>query len=66
MYSSGTDNVRPVSSTVTYSCVDGYILNGGSTRTCLSDGMWSGEEPTCDGNYYQQLVMYVMLYCTTI
>ena len=31
-----------------YSCDDGYIINGTSTRDCLATGSWSGEEPTCD------------------
>jgi len=25
-----------------------YILNGTSTRTCETDGEWSGDPPTCD------------------
>ncbi|XP_064386228.1 complement receptor type 1-like isoform X2 [Halichondria panicea] len=33
----------------TYTCDTGYTLNGGSTRTCESDGMWSGLAPVCQG-----------------
>ncbi len=33
-------------STATYTCVTGY--NGDTTRTCESDGTWSGSEPACD------------------
>ncbi|CAI8048580.1 Protein kinase C-binding protein NELL2 [Geodia barretti] len=36
-----------VGSQATYSCNDGYRLVGGSTRTCESDGTWSGESPLC-------------------
>ncbi|CAI8047415.1 Deleted in malignant brain tumors 1 protein [Geodia barretti] len=36
-----------VGSQATYSCDDGYRLVGGSTRTCESDGTWSGESPLC-------------------
>ncbi len=31
----------------TYTCTTGYTLNGGTTRTCGSDGVWSGSAPVC-------------------
>ncbi len=34
-------------STATYTCTEGYTLTGEATRTCQSNGMWSGSEPTC-------------------
>lgn len=34
--------------TATYTCDEGYVLNGDETRECLSTGSWSGEEPVCD------------------
>ncbi len=43
----GTASQRPVNTMATYTCNPGYTLNGGSTRTCGSDGVWSGSTPTC-------------------
>ena len=34
-------------SLATYICNTGYQLNGTSSRTCQSDGTWSGSAPTC-------------------
>lgn len=33
----------------TYACNSGYVLEGLQTRTCLSDGQWSGQAPICSG-----------------
>ncbi|XP_064386974.1 sushi, von Willebrand factor type A, EGF and pentraxin domain-containing protein 1-like [Halichondria panicea] len=46
-YNIGTVNLRPVDTVATYTCVTGYTLNGDITRTCDSDGMWSGSATTC-------------------
>ena len=35
-------------STATYTCDSGYHLIGDQNRTCLSSGVWSGQEPTCE------------------
>ena len=32
---------------VTYSCDAGYALDGTNSRSCLSTGVWSGDDPTC-------------------
>ena len=34
-------------STATYSCSDGYVLEGEQTRTCQADTEWSGTVPHC-------------------
>ncbi|KFM61407.1 CUB and sushi domain-containing protein 3, partial [Stegodyphus mimosarum] len=41
---------RRTGTTATYSCDEGYELFGESTRTCLSNGKWSGEIPSCAVN----------------
>ncbi len=43
---------RPVSTVATYTCDTGYTLNGGTTRICRSDGIWSGSAPTCEGWWF--------------
>lgn len=32
----------------TFSCLDGYIMNGTSSVTCQSDGEWDGKPPLCE------------------
>lgn len=34
---------------VTFSCDEGFILNGSSVRRCLSNGSWSGIQTSCEG-----------------
>jgi hypothetical protein len=34
-------------STATYTCDAGYSISPGATRTCGTDGHWSGSDPTC-------------------
>ena len=35
----------------TYFCDDGYELEGNTSRECLPDGQWSGNETFCKGSY---------------
>ena len=37
-----------VGSTATYFCNEGYVLQETGTRECLSNGVWSGQAPTCE------------------
>ena len=56
MYSAGSPDNRPLGSSAVYSCNPGYTLTGGTftvgtTRTCVSGGMWDGSSPTCQGEF---------------
>ncbi len=46
-YNIGTASSRPANTVATFTCDTGYTLNGGITRTCGSDGVWSGSTPVC-------------------
>ena len=41
-----------VDSVATYTCNSGFELIGSEVRTCLSDAVWSNEEPVCTGISY--------------
>ena len=34
-------------SEATYTCNDGFIINGNPIRECGPDELWSGSEPSC-------------------
>ena len=36
-----------VGSVAVYFCTDGYLLEGDTTRECLSSGLWNGSTPQC-------------------
>ena len=46
-----TSNGTTFESVATYRCSTGYTLNGNNSRTCGSDGIWSGPLPTCESKY---------------
>ncbi|XP_064386390.1 sushi, von Willebrand factor type A, EGF and pentraxin domain-containing protein 1-like [Halichondria panicea] len=47
----GSTDSRPVGTVATHTCDTGYaIIDGSTTRTCGSDGVWSGLAPTCQPN----------------
>ena len=46
-------------SVANYTCDTGYDLVGDTTRTCQSDGQWSGSEPTCQSKFVINLITVV-------
>ena len=42
---------RTVGSRATYTCNDGYRLQGDRQRECQRNGRWFGQEPVCVGMY---------------
>ena len=50
----GNVDISAIGSVATYSCNDGYVLSGSDTRTCESNGEWSGSPPTCEGTHSVQ------------
>ena len=49
-------------SSASYSCLAGYELVGVASRTCATDGMWSSEEPTCEGKHLKLLIEALLGY----
>ena len=43
----GDDGVSSYEDTCSFTCNTGYELTGSDTRTCQSDGNWSGSDVTC-------------------
>ena len=37
-----------VGSKARYSCIEGFVLEGPQSRSCQTNGAWSGREPTCE------------------
>ena len=44
----GDDGVPYNEDTCSFTCYTGYELTGSDTRTCQSDGSWSGSNATCN------------------
>ena len=59
---------------VDFSCIQGYILRGSSSRTCQATGQWSGTQPTCDSKLFcsarvwlqRMNAIYILFTCNAI
>ena len=39
---------------VAFACEVGYTLDGARSLSCLSDGTWNAEPPTCGGKHLRE------------
>ena len=55
----GDDETLSYEDTCSFTCNTGYELTGSDTRTCQSDGNWSGNDDVCRrGNVCSILCIY--------
>ena len=60
-----TGSSTTYNSVVTFTCNTGYRLEGSGSRTCQSNGQWSGSAPRCIRKFCFVLIMLciVSIYC---
>ena len=58
--SSGRLGVGYEGDTCSFTCNTGYELTGSDTRTCQSDGSWSGSETVCRRGITFKVVLYII------
>ena len=60
----GDDGVPSYEDTCSFTCNTGYELTGSDTRTCQSDGSWSGSDVVCRrGNVCSMYMRILCRYC---
>ena len=60
--SSGRVGVGYEGDTCSFTCNTGYELTGSDTRTCQSDGSWSGMDSVCRRGTYVVMYTCFMIY----
>ena len=60
----GSDITDPFDfgTTATYSCNDGFVLEGTQVRNCVLDGIWDGAAPLCRGKNVQLVNTITVLF----
>ena len=58
----GDDGVPSYEDTCSFTCDTGYELTGSDTRTCQSDGSWSGNITMCSRGKYMASYVCVILF----
>jgi len=56
----GYDGVPSYEDTCSFTCNTGYELTGSDTRTCQSDGSWSGSDDVCRRGRCHLCYIYVV------
>ena len=64
--SSGRVGVGYEGDTCSFTCNTGYELTDSDTRTCQSDGSWSGSDATCRRGNYIRVTMSCYSYSYVI
>ena len=54
----GDDEILSYEDTCNFTCDTGYGLTGNDTRTCQSDGSWSGSDAVCSRGKYMTSIVY--------
>ena len=49
--------------TCSFTCNTGYELTGSNTRTCQSNGSWSGSDDVCRKGMYISLAILMYIAC---
>ena len=53
--SNGHETTFPNS--ISFSCDLGFVMIGSQTRKCQSNGRWSGNETSCEGNSFVECIL---------
>ena len=54
----GDNGIPSYEDTCSFTCNTGYELTGSDTKTCQSDGSWSGSDDVCRRSMYKTIVCY--------